>query len=211
MKLPALSEIITRLGPQAQEDIEWAESIGEPPDAEFFALETIYIICNSGMRFTIARQIYDRVCMALRRGDSASAVFGHKGKAGAIDYIWNERQRLFEGFKQADDRLLFLASLPWIGDITKYHLAKNFGMDVAKPDVHLQRLADLGGITPQQLCEALAAESGYRVATVDTLLWRACALGIIDSRTGLLVEERMPDPVQTSLLADALCLPRTDG
>lgn len=28
------------------------------------------------------------------------------------------------------------------------------------------------------------AISGYRIATVDTVLWRACALGLINSATG---------------------------
>jgi len=84
----------------------------------------------------------------------------------------------------AADKVEFCASLPWIGNITKYHLAKNFGADVAKPDVHLQRLADREGTTAQALCERLAKATGYRAATVDVLLWRACANGIINSRTG---------------------------
>lgn len=29
-----------------------------------------------------------------------------------------------------------------------------------------------------------AQETGYRIATVDTVLWRACANGVINSRTG---------------------------
>ena len=50
--------------------------------------------------------------------------------------------------------------------------------------MHLQRLAALEDSTPQVLCERLAQESGFKVATVDVLLWRACAVGIIDSRPG---------------------------
>lgn len=82
----------------------------------------------------------------------------------------------------ADDKLAFCESLPWIGGITKYHLAKNFGADVAKPDVHLKRLADAAGCTAQALCDRLARETGYRVGTVDVVLWRACAIGLVDSR-----------------------------
>lgn len=63
-------------------------------------------------------------------------------------------------------------------------MAKNFGAQVAKPDVHLQRLADREGVTAQELCERLAAETGWKVSTVDTLLWRAAATGHINSRTG---------------------------
>ena len=105
-------------------------------------------------------------------------------KARAIDDIWARREEYFAGFLAAADPLEYCASIPWVGPITKYHLAKNFGAQVAKPDVHLQRLAALEDTTPQALCERLAQESGFKVATVDVLLWRACAVGIIDSRTG---------------------------
>lgn len=110
------------------------------------------------------------------------AVFKHPGKADAIWAIWQDRQRLFEGYMAAPDKLEFCGGLPWIGGITKYHLAKNFGAQVAKPDVHLQRLADAEGVTPQQLCERLAVETGYKVPTVDVVLWRACATGLVKSR-----------------------------
>jgi hypothetical protein len=84
----------------------------------------------------------------------------------------------------AEDKLAFCETLPWIGGITKYHLAKSYGLDFAKPDVHLQRLADLEGVTAQELCARLAPELGWKVRTVDLVIWRACATGILDSRTG---------------------------
>jgi hypothetical protein len=91
---------------------------------------------------------------------------------------------LLAGFTLAVDKLQFCADLPWIGGITKYHLAKNLGADVAKPDVHLQRLADREGCSVDALCSRLAEETGLRVASVDTVLWRACANGVLNSRTG---------------------------
>jgi len=168
----------------ADADIEWSENCGPPTSPEAFARETIFVICNSGMKNTVARGIFNRVCGALARGESARAVFNHPGKARAIDDIWGRREEYFTGFLAAADALEYCASIPWIGGITKYHLAKNFGAQVAKPDVHLQRLAALEDSTPQALCERLAQERGFKVATVDVLLWRACAVGIIDSRTG---------------------------
>lgn len=169
-------------------DIAWAENLRAPINAEAFALEIIFVICNSGMRFTTARNIYDRVVAEITRegGGSAWGVFRHAGKAAAIDAIWKQRRSLFQKYMAADDKLEWLAVLPWIGQITKYHVAKNFGLQYAKPDVHLQRLADTFSTTPQLLCEQLAAASGYKVATVDTLLWRAAAVGVLDTRTGAL-------------------------
>ena len=172
------------LGDQGADDVAWAEAIKEPTDADDFALEAIFVICNSGMKNTVARGIYERVVKQLYAGAPAREAFKHDGKVKAIEAIWFDRKPLYAQFIAATDKLAFCESLPFIGGITKYHLAKNFGAQVAKPDIHLQRLADREGITAQELCERLAAETGYRIATVDTILWRACANGVINSRTG---------------------------
>ena len=176
--------VLSELGDLGRSDVAWAESIKEPTDAEDFALEAIFVICNSGMKNTVARGIYERVVKQIFAGAPVREVFKHDGKVKAIEAIWFDRKPLYAKFLTATDKLAFCESLPFIGGITKYHLAKNFGAQVAKPDVHLQRLADREGLTAQQLCERLASETGYRVATVDTILWRACANGIINSRTG---------------------------
>ncbi len=67
----------------------------------------------------------------------------------------------------------FLAELPYIGSVTSYHLAKNLGIDVVKPDRHLVRMARMTGYeTPEAMCSAVAAIVGDRLATIDTVLWR---------------------------------------
>lgn len=164
------------------EAIEWSESAAGPRGPAAFAREAIYVICNSGMSNVVAVPIFRRCMKAVRSGRSARTVYGHPGKAEAIDWIWKHRKRLFRMFANTSDIVEFCEGLPWIGPITKYHLAKNLGADFAKPDVHLNRLADWEGVTAQQLCERLARETGYRAATIDLILWRACADGIIHSR-----------------------------
>lgn len=168
-------------------DITWAETIAPPATAEAFAEEVIFVICNSGMKNTVARMIYGKVmpCVASRR--SAFHVFKHRGKANAIDRIWRHRVRLWREFMAIstdEGRLGWLRELPWIGDITKYHLAKNFGMQVAKPDVHLQRLSRLFGQSAQDLCHSLSKRAGLKLATIDTLLWRGAAIGALNTATG---------------------------
>lgn len=190
-------DIVNALGVQAVQDIDWAEALALPTDADAFAREVIFVICNSGMKNTVASGIFKRCMSAIEDGVSVRRGFGHPGKASAIDGIWRDRRALFSGYLAASDRLAYLESLPWIGSITKYHVAKNFGEDVAKPDVHLQRLADREGCTAQQLCERLAAETGLRVATVDTVLWRACANGVIDSRTGVVAPSAVLAALET--------------
>lgn len=172
-------------GFEINDAIRWQETVEPPVDADDFASETVFVICNSGMKHTVARQIYNRVYQALTEGSSSATVFGHAGKTAAIDAIWRCRHELYDKFTALDadaEKLEFLAALPWIGAITKYHLAKNFGVDVAKPDVHLQRLASADGRPVHIMCTELAAETGYRIATVDLILWFACARGVIDSR-----------------------------
>ncbi len=177
-------KIVARLGQQGRDDIAWANRCAPPADADAFAHEVIWVICNSGMRNTVAIKIFRLVMPAVRRGDPAGSVFGHKGKSAGIDAIWRDRARLMDEYLAAADKVAYARTLPWIGGITCYHVAKNFGAQVAKPDVHLQRLADFEGTTPQQLCERLARQTGMKVPAVDTVLWRACALGIIHSKTG---------------------------
>ena len=162
--------------------IEWSETIVRPVNAEEFADRAIYVICNSGMRVTVAEPIYRRCMEAMMTGASAATVFGHPGKAAAIDSIWAKREQLFASYLAADDQISFLESLPWIGPITSRHLFKNLGADEAKPDVHLERLAGRCRTTVARLCSRLARQTGYRVATIDTILWRACADGVLDSR-----------------------------
>jgi hypothetical protein len=163
--------------------IDWSQAIEPPADADDFADRAIYVICNSGMRVTIAAPIHERCMEVLRSGGAVAAVYGHAGKAQAIETIWRERARLYADFlAAADDPLSFVATLPWIGPVTRHHLAKNLGIDDAKPDVHLERLARREGVSVHELCQRLAHETGYRMATIDTILWRACADGVLNSR-----------------------------
>ena len=163
------------------DEIEWAQTVGAPKSAEEMAGEAIWVILNSGMKNQIARQIMDRVWPAVMAGESASSQFGHKGKSAAIDYIWHNRERLLCEFIAADDKVEWCESLPWVGKITKWHLAKNLGVDCAKPDRWLVRLASRAGADVHELCQRLADQSGDRVATVDLVLWRACNLGLFDT------------------------------
>lgn len=163
---------------------EWAQSVRAPDSAEVMASEYTWVVLNSGMKNTIAREIMDRVWPTLTAGKSIyPATFGHAGKAHAIESVWRARALLFESLPAAlattELVLQWCEALPWIGAITKYHLAKNLGADVAKPDRWLVRLADAEGATVDGLCARLAAAVGDRIATVDVVLWRACAIGLL--------------------------------
>jgi hypothetical protein len=163
-------------------DIEWAEQLSEPADADEFARAAAYVIVNSGMKNTVAAQIFARCVERLDAGKLIRGEFKHAGKSRAINAIWKQREQLFRGYCEAEDKVAFCATLPWVGPVTSLHLAKDLGANLAKPDVHLVRLARRDRTTVERMCRRLASQSGYRIATVDTILWRACEQGILNSR-----------------------------
>lgn len=189
------SEIVGLLGEQAIADFDDMKSLRPPKTPDEFAEEIIYIICNAGMRNLAARTIFKRCRAAVRKGTPVSTVFSHPTKSKAIEKIWREREKLHAQYLQQRtdfDRLDYLESLPWIGKATKFHAAKSFGCQVAKPDRHIVRLAKLENSTPQLICERLAKETGHSVAEIDTILWRACSLNLLDSETGKLTGRTLP-------------------
>lgn len=153
-----------------------------PLDATDFALRVAYVILNSGMRWRVAKDIWERMRPSLLQTGEVADTFGHPGKKKSIDQVMRDREAYFEGFGHAwgegrDSVVAYCETLPHIGGITKFHLAKNLGLDVAKPDVWLERVAADSGEDVQTMCERLSSASGDRVATVDYVIWKACQQG----------------------------------
>jgi hypothetical protein len=69
-----------------------------------------------------------------------------------------------------------LQQLPYIGPVTVLHLAKNLGLNVPKPDRHLQRIAaGLGFMSTEHFCGEVARITGERTSVVDLIVWRYVA------------------------------------
>lgn len=162
-----------------EDDIEWAETVVPPVFAIYFWYAFAWVVVNSGMKNTVAAKIWERIQGAIERGESVASVFRHPGKGRAIQDVFDARQEWFACYREADDKLAFLESMPWIGPITKYHLAKNLGLDHCKPDRHLVRIAEGYGLEVVEMCQALADATGDRIGTVDVVIWRAAAEGIL--------------------------------
>lgn len=161
------------------DEIVWQESLKPCNNAwEFFA-QYMWVVLSSGMKNQVARLIEARILKAWQEGKPTASAFKHEGKVKAIDDVRQRRIVCYAIWSGTEDKLTYLDTLPYIGGITKYHLAKNLGMDIVKPDRHLVRIAENEGTNSLALCEQLAKETGYRKATVDIILWRACNLGII--------------------------------
>lgn len=164
------------------EEIKWAENLKYCSNADDFFGEYMWVVLSSGIKNQIARLIETRIRDAWEKGEPTSSAFGHKGKVKAIDEVSNHRVYYFQQWQQAQDKFEYLATLPWVGHITKFHLAKNLGMDIAKPDRHLVRIAqeyvaDNYEMSCFELCRRISSITGLRVATVDLIIWREANLG----------------------------------
>lgn len=72
-----------------------------------------------------------------------------------------------------EDPIGTLRRIPHIGPVTSFHLAKNLGMNTAKPDRHLSRFAaSMGFHDAHDLCKVITDHTGEPVDVVDLILWR---------------------------------------
>jgi len=158
-------------------EVEWCEN-REP--FEFCTSETLffeyaYVVLNAGMKEQIARKIYDKFCKELDFN-----VIGHIGKRNAIIHGSENYKMWFNSLqmlKSDIERIEYLKTFPWIGDITKFHLARNIGIDCVKPDRHLVRLAEHFGFkAPHNMCVYIQGYTKERLGVIDVILWRYCNL-----------------------------------
>jgi hypothetical protein len=163
------------------DEIDWQTNLEPVTNSLLFRDETIWVILNSGMKEQIARIIHGRIWHAINNGEDISKAFGHKQKVAAIKFVLKNFATLFNGYLNSDQKIDYLKdNIPFIGGITKYHLAKNLGHDCVKPDRHLVRIAKEYGFTDcVEMCRNISAQTGDKVCVIDIVLWRAANLGLI--------------------------------
>jgi hypothetical protein len=168
------------------EEVRWQESLSLTNlNESHFLREYAWVVLNSGFRESVIRKRFDFISLCFCDWESAVAiaerpsvcvetamtVFANRKKLEAITFTASLLAR--EGFEkfvaslhQDADRAL--KQLPYIGETTSWHLAKNLGADVAKPDRHLVRLADRFGYSDASLmCRDISAAVGDRVSVTD--------------------------------------------
>ena len=110
----------------------------------------------------------------------ALMVFRHEQKINAIINIANKISKNgFDSLKICiqNEGIRYIQTMPYMGPATSYHLAKNIGFDVAKPDRHLLRIATITGYNnPQNLCKDISTSVGDRISVVDLVMWRFATL-----------------------------------
>lgn len=161
------------------DEVEWATSIKPVDNVDVFIGEYIWVVIHSGLAHRVARSIERKVWDAINTDLPLTYAFKHIPKCKAIAQVYNNKQEYFNKFIEAEDKLAYLESLPWIGKITKWHLAKNFGIETIKPDRHLVRIANNHGSDPFTLCNDIKSTTGEKLAVIDQVLWRAGELGLL--------------------------------
>ena len=158
-----------------QSEINWCRDTADINNCspEKFFEQYVWCVLNAGMKEQVASKIYARYFEKLD-----PKTIGHLGKRKAVEDGLKNYIKWCGECKGSDNPVEYLQSLPWIGPITKYHLARNIGIDCVKPDRHLVRLAKHYGFdSPLKMCEEIQRFVPYeRLGTIDVILWRDCNL-----------------------------------
>jgi len=177
------------------EEIKWQENIDFSSVGEsLFLREAAWVVLSAGMRESVVRSKFSAFSAAFFNWVNASAitknaqhcrrtagrVFAHPRKINSIIGIASTIQDCgFDAFKRkiCADGVEFLQSLPFIGPVTSYHLAKNIGLNVVKADRHMVRVSALAGYAnPSDFCQMISNAVGDRLCVVDLVVWRYATL-----------------------------------
>jgi hypothetical protein len=185
-------------------EITWQRNVSfaKVTESEFLR-EAAWVIFCSGFRERTLRARFGYLSLCFCDWESAVAItekatacrttalagFNHVGKVEAVIQI--ARRVASIGFVETKHEILLqpirtLRTLPYIGPVTVYHLAKNLGLPVAKPDRHLQRLATAVEYSDvHMLCADIAALTGDPIHVVDLILWRFLVENVDRLKNGL--------------------------
>lgn len=176
-------------------EIDWQDSLAFEQVTEFdFLSEAAWVILSSGMCESVIRKKFPDISAAFFEWESAQKIteyskecsevalchFNHSKKIGAIIQIAvHIFERGFdivrEGIRQ--EGVKYIAQFPYMGPATSQHLAKNIGLQVAKPDRHLKRISQKAGYySPQKMCGDIAEIIGDKLPVIDLVLWRYATL-----------------------------------
>jgi len=172
-------------------EIEWQNEIYfEDLEESNFLKELAWVILSAGMKEQVIRGVFYKLTPYFYDWQSAKLIVNNKLKCyeNAIRIFRNHKkisaiiesaeilyERGFDTIKEdiKIDPLKILRTFPFIGNITVYHLAKNIGLSVAKPDRHLVRIAHKEGFDDvQDFCKVISELSGDSVPVVDIVFWR---------------------------------------
>ena len=176
-------------------EIDWQTDVclSEINETDFLR-EGAWAILSAGMRESVVRSKFPALSDAFLDWQSADAIAVHRCQCSrAALQIFRHELKInaiidlalticAEDFFSVKQRIIgegveYLESFYFIGPITRYHFAKNIGLNVAKPDRHLCRISELFGYdSPQAFCQEIAFRTGDSISVVDSVIWRFATL-----------------------------------
>lgn len=166
-------------------DIDQKETWNRLDEQEFLG-QYCWVVFASGFNVSILEKHFGKISKVFQDFEPADVAgmkppkvddLPIKNKSKADGFLKGTKMIHEEGWKNFKARVAaggsdVLTELPYIGDITKDHLAKNIGLeDTAKADVHLVRCAEECSATVEELASFLADEYGMTKHKVDAVLW----------------------------------------
>ncbi|MGV9141332.1 MAG: hypothetical protein ACOC1X_00175 [Promethearchaeota archaeon] len=142
---------------------------------EKFFEEYVWVVCNSGLKNQIAEKIFNNFW----KNKDFNAI-NHPKKQEAIKEVYSKLDSYYKQYRISENKVKFLKSLPFIGDVTKYHLARNIGLNFAKPDRHMVKIAQFFGFHDvQTFCENVSKYTEDEINVIDYVFWRFANLNPI--------------------------------
>jgi hypothetical protein len=176
--------------PHKDELVSLSQSPHEITEPDFLR-ELAWVILSAGIAEAVVRSKFADISGSFLEWQSARCISERAEECitNALSHFRHERKiraiasaaaivSAAPSFLTFKDQLLRdpireLQSFAYIGPITVFHIAKNIGIAVAKPDRHLQRLARSSGFeSVGEFCGTIASFLGEDIRLVDSVLWR---------------------------------------
>lgn len=179
-----------------EDQINWLEDLlKEQPYKSIgwqqFFTEYTWVVFTCGFRADIVRKYWEDIRTALRDFDIRQVremnfetllenmPIKNKQKIRAIiktshmiDEEWFKSLRSSKSWQEVRDVLI---KLPFIGNVTVWHIMRNLGVDCFKPDRHIENLASLLKMDSGMVFQIITGETETYIGVADYILWRACA------------------------------------
>lgn len=172
-------------------EIAWQASIDFDLITESdFLREHAWVALSAGMHERVIRRCFGIISQCFYDWQSARTIVEQENNCRNLALSYFNNQHKIDGIIQTAhiiasfgfasykeeirrNPLQVLQSLPFVGSVTRYHLAKNIGLQFAKPDRHLVRLATSVGYSDiQQFCKDISEYVDDSIPVVDIVLWR---------------------------------------
>ncbi|KAL0248908.1 hypothetical protein GEMRC1_004142 [Eukaryota sp. GEM-RC1] len=148
-------------------DLRWVESrTCLVSDFSDFLEEYIYVVCASGFRARIAARLTEKLKPIATHLVEMQSVFKNTRKVNAI-YKVAQLESKWSTIRKTLTSIDSLTQFPFIGNTTKFHFARNIGLDTSavKPDLHLVRYTEQTNFTtPLEMVTFIKEQTGSELA-----------------------------------------------